>query len=112
LGFLKDPSVLYAAADFYLHPARFEPFGQVVTESLQSGTPVLVSHQVGAKEILSSEVGKVIPSLDWKDWYDVISRLKKEDFSVPMGYVQNQKLGLDDHLTKMLQIMELEDFVT
>lgn len=106
LGFIKDPSSLYAAADFCLHPARFEPFGQIVTESLQCGTPVIVSHQVGAKEILSPEVGQVVSSLRWEDWLDVILKLKKENFEIPADYVQKQELGLEDHLTKMLRIME------
>lgn len=106
LGFVNNPSSLYAAADFCLHPARFEPFGQVITESLQSGTPVVVSHQVGAKEILTPEVGKVIDSLAWENWVEVITKLKKEDFHVPIDFVQNQKLGLEDHLTQMLEIMK------
>lgn len=105
LGFVKDPSGLYAAADFYLHPARFEPFGQVVTESLQCQTPVVVSHQVGAKEILSPEVGKVVDSLRWEEWFDVISQLKKENFEVSVNFVQNLELGLEAHLTKMLAII-------
>lgn len=105
LGFLSDPSDLYAAADYCLHPARFEPFGQVITESLQSGTPVIVSHKVGAKEIITPEVGKIIPSLDWKDWHEVIHQLEKGSLSVPNDYIKKQELGLDAHMTRMLSIM-------
>ncbi len=104
LGFVQEPAALYAAADFCLHPARFEPFGQVVTESIQCGTPVLVSHLVGAQEIISPEVGQVIASLAWEDWRKAILALKASDFRIPADYIQQKRLSLEDHMGRMLEV--------
>jgi len=43
LGFKKNISFYYRAADFFVFPTYYEPFGIVILESLSSGTPVLAS---------------------------------------------------------------------
>ena len=48
-----DVESYYAAADLLALPAAQEAFGNVVLEALSSGLPVLVSHEVGAAELLS-----------------------------------------------------------
>jgi glycosyltransferase involved in cell wall biosynthesis len=40
------------ACDYLLLPSRFDAFGMVVVESLSVGTPVIVSSEVGAKEVI------------------------------------------------------------
>ena len=44
-------------SDCLLLPSRFDSFGMVVTESLACGTPVIVSHTTGAKEIVEANAG-------------------------------------------------------
>lgn len=60
----KDGDELYAimsAADALVLPSTFEPYGAVVPEAMQWGTPVLVSDKVGAKELINDgENGAVI----------------------------------------------------
>ncbi len=46
-----------AAADCLILPSRFDSFGMVVAESLSVGTPVLISENVGAKQILEKYPG-------------------------------------------------------
>ena len=51
LGFVNQsqlPSV-YCAADFFVLPSLFEPFGLVVNEAMLCGLPVAVSDSVGAR---------------------------------------------------------------
>lgn len=64
-GFLRDESLrkLFSSADLFVMPSISEPFGITALESLISGTPVLVSKQSGASEV-------VIHSLK-TDYWDV-----------------------------------------
>lgn len=50
----SDPRVerWYHALDLYVHPARFEEFGQSVQEAMACGVPVLTTERVGAAELL------------------------------------------------------------
>ncbi len=52
-GKIADVERYYHALDLMLHPARLEPFGLVVLESIGCGTPLLTSRRVGASELLS-----------------------------------------------------------
>ncbi len=53
-GFLRgdDLEKLYQSANLYVMPSISEPFGLTVLESIQNGTPVLISKQTGVGENL------------------------------------------------------------
>jgi glycosyltransferase involved in cell wall biosynthesis len=66
LGFVNQsqlPSV-YCAADFFVLPSLYEPFGLVVNEAMLCGCPAIVSDRVGAKYDLvrEGENGCVFPA--------------------------------------------------
>lgn len=66
LGFVNQsqlPSV-YRAADFFVLPSLYEPFGLVVNEAMLCGCPAIVSDRVGAKYDLvrEGENGSVFPT--------------------------------------------------
>jgi glycosyltransferase involved in cell wall biosynthesis len=66
LGFLNQsqlPSV-YCAADLFVLPSLFEPFGLVVNEAMLCGLPVAVSDRVGARFdlVIPGETGYVFPA--------------------------------------------------
>jgi UDP-glucose:(heptosyl)LPS alpha-1,3-glucosyltransferase len=44
---------MYAAADFLVFPTWYEPFGQVITEAMSSGLPVICSRIAGAAELIT-----------------------------------------------------------
>ena len=41
----------YALADFLIHPAKYEPFGQIITEVIYMKTPVLISDRRWRKRV-------------------------------------------------------------
>lgn len=85
-GFLRGRELdgLYHSADLYVMPSVSEPFGLTPLESLQTGTPVLVSHQSGVAEILSNALktdfwdiedmaSKMVAVIDWPQLRNVLS---------------------------------------
>jgi UDP-glucose:(heptosyl)LPS alpha-1,3-glucosyltransferase len=52
----RDVHRYYAAADAFVFPTLYEPFGNVALEALASGLPVITTAQSGASEIIQNGV--------------------------------------------------------
>ncbi|HEY9721950.1 MAG TPA: glycosyltransferase family 4 protein [Oscillatoriaceae cyanobacterium] len=52
-GFQPDVVPYFAAADAFVFPTRYEPFGMVVTEAMAAGLPVVTTRQAGAAEVIT-----------------------------------------------------------
>lgn len=101
LGFVKDLPDYYRAADFTLHPAIYEPFGQIIVESLASGTPVIISDKVGAKELVNPDRGLVLDHLDPTLWREAIATNARESFFTEDASFHLGDLSLQSHMKKM-----------
>jgi glycosyltransferase involved in cell wall biosynthesis len=65
LGPRRDVDRLYAAADIFILPTRYEPFGMVIAEAMQSELPVVVSGCAGAAELIAhGQNGFVVEAAD------------------------------------------------
>lgn len=61
LGHREDIPELMAAADVFLHPARYDTTGTVILESIVNGLPVITTSACGyAKHVRSADAGIVI----------------------------------------------------
>ncbi|MEA1929120.1 MAG: glycosyltransferase family 4 protein, partial [Candidatus Auribacterota bacterium] len=49
----RDISQFYNAADIFVFPTLYEPFGTVVVEAMGRGLPVVVSRSAGAAELIT-----------------------------------------------------------
>ncbi len=55
----------YAAADVFLFPTLYDPFGMVISEAMASGLPVLTSVTAGAAELIEHGVSGVVANPAW-----------------------------------------------
>lgn len=52
-GSRKDLIKYYCASDILIHPANYEPFGNIILEAMACGLPVMVSRSGGPEEIVA-----------------------------------------------------------
>ena len=68
-------SSLYADADFFVFPSGTDTFGNVVVESLASGTPVLVTDRGGPQDIVEGHgCGSILPYEAQEKWLEELDR--------------------------------------
>lgn len=70
LGAIKNADLIhyYRQADVFILPSKSEPWGLVVEEALNNGTPVIVSDKVGCRDdLVTVETGLIFK------WNDIIS---------------------------------------
>lgn len=104
LGYSKDTAALFTAADFVIHPAKYEPFGQVISESLACGTPVLISENTGWSPELPTAYGHVVNGFKVDTWVEAIKNIVSDKFSIPENFAQQHGLTLEQHMAKMLEV--------
>ncbi len=78
LGNLPNKSLpeVYSASDLLVFPSETDTFGMVVLESLACGTPALVSHIGGPKNIVKDgETGYILNTEDLNLWKEKIDEL-------------------------------------
>lgn len=83
---------LYSAASFFVCPSIVEPFGQVVTEAMACGTPVLVFSNTGPGSIIKHlKTGYVAKYKDISDLVNGIHYLS----SYPLGRLYARKEAIE-----------------
>ena len=102
LGFVQHPEYLYASVNALLHPAIYEPFGQIVSEALACGIPAFVSDQTGASELIEPHTGLVLSRKDPLAWENAILHFDSSNYSIPENWAFQHKLDLESHMKILL----------
>ncbi|WP_342219654.1 glycosyltransferase family 4 protein [Rickettsiella endosymbiont of Miltochrista miniata] len=105
LGFTERMQDYYCAADVTILPSFYEPFGITVIESLESGTPVVISAEVGAVELLEGNDGVVLESVTPEAIIDALKKIKfgGEYYKPERNFVIRKGLTIDHHIQSLRQ---------
>lgn len=104
LGFVRDTEALFSAADCTLLPSRYDAFGQVVTESLLCGTPVIVSTMTGASAIVTEQEGIVLDSFSPDEWEKAIRSIPERTFEISDDLARERGLRFEDHMQRLVDL--------
>jgi UDP-glucose:(heptosyl)LPS alpha-1,3-glucosyltransferase len=111
-GFTSDPAPVYAAADVFALPSRFDAFGAAALEAMAAGLPVVVSSRAGSSELVrEGESGFVLrepesaPALS-----TLLDALSDPDLRERLGAgarATAERCSWDRHLTRVLAAYQL-----
>jgi len=100
---------LYAAADFFILPSIYEPFGNANLEALASGLPIITSRNCGIAEIITPQKEGMIleEPADSKAMAEAIDYLMSSKTREPMGQSARllaEKFTQERNASEMMQI--------
>jgi len=98
LGYCTDLAPVYSGVDYTVLPSHYEPFGLVVPESMQCGTPVIATQQVGATELLADEPAVVLQDNQPDTLIAAVRQLEHGNRVAP-GFAMRHHLDIDQHIT-------------
>jgi len=97
IGYVNDLGPVYGAADYTVLPSYYEAFGLVVPESLQCGTPVMVTQNVGAAELLTGQEAVLLGDNNPATLVAAIRQLER-GARVEAGFAGRHGLTIDQHI--------------
>jgi glycosyltransferase involved in cell wall biosynthesis len=104
VGFVEKMVELYSACDFTVLPSHYEPFGLVIVESLQCGTPVILSEFVGAKDLVTDKEGIILKELTAAALEVAILSTRNKQFDIKENIVSEKGLMISDHIQDIKNI--------
>ena len=92
-GVQQHPEHFYAAADCFILPTLYEPFGNVVLEAMASGIGVITTPSCGGADIITPSVnGYIADALDIDSLAQAVTKLENTDHAQALG-VQARKVA-------------------
>ncbi len=83
----EELSTLYASSDIFLFPSTTDTLGQVILESMASGTPVVVTDEGGPCGIVNrseKEVGFIVPASNKQKWIEIFYQVENEQIDTKL----------------------------
>lgn len=106
VGFVEDMASLYMACDMTLLPSFYEPFGLVAIESIECGTPVIISKFVGAKDLITAKEGIILDELSSVAIAKAIQTATHFEFDIAPNFAERHELTVDAHIQKLKALIE------
>ena len=100
IGFVNNLADVYSAVDFTILPSHYEAFGLVIPESLQCGTPVIVTKNVGAAELLTEREAVILADNRPETIADAIRRLDGS-LKVEPDFAGRHNLSINQHIREI-----------
>ena len=97
IGYINNLAPIYSAVDYTILPSHYEPFGLVIPESLQCGTPVITTREVGAAELLSGQDGIIMDNNQPETIAATIKQLGKA-LPVAVDFASRHRLTITQHI--------------
>jgi glycosyltransferase involved in cell wall biosynthesis len=97
IGYINNLASIYSAVDYTILPSHYEPFGLVIPESLQCGTPVITTREVGAAELLSGQDGIIMDNNQPETIATTIRQLSKP-LPVVADFAGRHHLTITQHI--------------
>jgi UDP-glucose:(heptosyl)LPS alpha-1,3-glucosyltransferase len=91
---MADMRSAYHCADLLVHPALYEPFGNVCLEAMACGLPVVTSRLTGASDIIDSGASGIVTDRPW-DIEAIVSAVS--------AALANKRAGLKDMSSRAAQ---------
>ncbi len=98
IGYIANLAPIYSAVNYTILPSHYEPFGLVIPESLQCGTPVITTRTVGAAELLSEHDGVVMEN-NHPETIAATIRGLSAGLSVAPDFAGRKRLNISSHIT-------------
>jgi UDP-glucose:(heptosyl)LPS alpha-1,3-glucosyltransferase len=108
LGGREDVRPLYAAADCFILPSRYDPFPNTALEALAMGLPAIVSERCGAAEIIESGVNGWICQPD--DAPGIARLMREADEALTRASFENaarasaERFGVDGMAAQLVKL--------
>lgn len=101
---------LYAAADVFVNPSRFETFGKTTAEALCCGTPAVVYNNTAMPELVPAECGYVVDEDDGvPGLLEAVTKIRlrgKSAFTSACVRYACAQFNMETDLVKHIQIYE------
>ncbi len=104
IGYSENVEELMWAADALIHPALYEAYAQVVSEALLCGLPVIISDRVGARSVVTRQVGLVVTGFDTDRWTDAVTACLQRQWDIPVDFAQTHGLTIRQHCERILEL--------
>lgn len=72
----REVEKYFAAADCFVFPTVYEPFGMVISEAMAAGIPVITSRSAGAADLIEDDVNGCLMDEAW-DWNGIAGKIRQ-----------------------------------